>query len=119
MDPPSVSARQRSVPGLSGAWQWQRGVPAHSRGAGQWHPVSPQQWAGRPLPALAPLLLPQPGHAAHSPGGLSLVMPPRHPLSSVQVPAPAGSAPVVASAARRGTNVAVSKRTRFALQVPT
>ena len=48
-------------------------------------------------------------------------MPPRHPLSSVQVPAPAGSAPggapVVASAARRGTNVAVSKRTRFALQV--
>ena len=74
MDPPSVSARQRSVPGLSGAWQWQRGVPALGRGAGQWHPVSPQQWAGRPLPALAPLLLPQPGHAAHSPGGLSLLI---------------------------------------------
>ena len=48
-----------------------------------------------------------------------LLMPPHHTLSSVKVPAPAGSAPVVASAARRGTNVAVSKRTRFALQVLT
>ena len=92
---------------------------AGGRGSGILSPPSSGRGALSPPSLHSSSLSPGTPHTLQVRGGLSLLMPPRHPLSSVQVPAPTGPAPVVASAARRGTNVAVSKRTRFALQVLT